>query len=915
MGRLRAAASKARWRIARAAPGLAREAESGPAGFLFDSAWYRARYLTVADAKIPAFEHYVRYGADRMNDPHPLFSSFWYCVRYPEFPAEGRSPLHSFMANPDRDPHPLFDSSWYLERNPDVEAAGQTAIEHYLRDGAQEGRAPHVLFDPEYYLSGQSPDLSGDASARADPLRHYLSNPGRNPHPLFDTDWYRTRYPDMAESRMDPACHYLLWGAGQGRRPNPWLSPRHYLVDFPKEDWLGENPLLDLVHRRESLPESKQVHRSALDAGLDAFLASGSRIQFIGENARVTVVIPVFNQAALLLPCLQGLAEQGVPLRPVIVDNASSDAVPTLLGRLDGVQVIRNDVNVGFVDAVNQGFAATDTELVLILNSDAVLRPGSLEAALGAMLADPDLAAVGGRIVLPNGLLQEAGSVLWRNASAAGYLRGYPPSFGAAMSRRDVAFASGVALLMRTQQVRAQGGLSTEFRPAYCEEVDLCVRLWQSGLRVGYEPGFLVEHMEYGSSSGSQHLELMESHRELLVRRHQQWLAELPDQDTVSMDTLAHWRDRGNPRTLVVDDRIPFAENGAGDPRAVSVLHGLSRIGRRALLVPADCDQEFDWTEVWGTLPRDLEIRPEGGVPALPWMIGALADGIDFLWISRIHNLEAVLSLRERDETLSRIPLIYDSEAIAALRCASGSAPDHVALAEEMTQAARADVVVAVNEAEADIFRRHGCPNVAVLGHELRVSAAVASEPTADSSLLFIGRLTDPESPNVDSVRWLIREVLPRIRAAVPTTRVTVVGAISDVVRDQITAGDPAGVRVVGPQSDLGPFYDSHRVFVAPTRFAAGIPIKVLSAAAAGLPVVATPLLAEQLGWVAGRDVLVGQDPGEFATQVIELLGDERLWHSVREAGLARIRAECSTVTFDGALEEIFSMAAEVDRS
>jgi glycosyltransferase involved in cell wall biosynthesis len=106
---------------------------------------------------------------------------------------------------------------------------------------------------------------------------------------------------------------------------------------------------------------------------------------------------------------------------------------------------------------------------------------------------------------------------------------------------------------------------------------------------------------------------------------------------------------------------------------------------------------------------------------------------------------------------------------------------------------------------------------------------------------------------------------------------------------------------------DLTKLYGDARVFVAPTRYAAGIPHKIHEAAARGLPVVATELVATQLGWKNKVELLIGTDAASFAKQCVELYRNKELWMQLRQAGLARVKAECSKETFDRKLEEILA--------
>ena len=93
--------------------------------------------------------------------------------------------------------------------------------------------------------------------------------------------------------------------------------------------------------------------------------------------------------------------------------------------------------------------------------------------------------------------------------------------------------------------------------------------------------------------------------------------------------------------------------------------------------------------------------------------------------------------------------------------------------------------------------------------------------------------LVQDGSPNVDSVAWFLAEVLPGLRAELGDVGFVITGRATSARVNQ--AGHP-GVRLLGVVDDLGPIYDGAKVFVAPTRFTAGLPLKVLEAAAYGLP-------------------------------------------------------------------------------
>jgi GT2 family glycosyltransferase len=161
--------------------------------------------------------------------------------------------------------------------------------------------------------------------------------------------------------------------------------------------------------------------------------------------------------------------------------------------------VLRNEENVGFVGAVNQGIEATHGELVLLLNDDAFVEPGALHALVAAFDAHPSWGACQAKLLLLDDptRLDTAGSFL----TATGFLvhRGV---FGAEapFSASDEIFAAkGAALLLRRSALREAGVLDPEFF-AYFEETDLCWRIWLSGFEVGFAADARVLHRLGGTA-------------------------------------------------------------------------------------------------------------------------------------------------------------------------------------------------------------------------------------------------------------------------------------------------------------------------------------------------------------------------------------------------------------------------------
>src|SRR5207245_2030998 len=198
---------------------------------------------------------------------------------------------------------------------------------------------------------------------------------------------------------------------------------------------------------------------------------------------------------------------------------------------------------------------------------------------------------------------------------------------------------------------------------------------------------------------------------------------------------------------------------------------------------------------------------------------------------------------------------------------------------EEVALAALANHVISVSEEEGRQFEKHGVQSVQVLGH--CVVPAPTSRPfSLREGLLFAGAIHEEATPNGDSIIWFLEEIFPRIQAELGPISLTIAG-INRSERVRKLAGP--SIRIAGQVKDLTELYDSARIFIAPTRFSAGIPQKIHDAAGRGLPIVATPLLASQLGWADGSPILVAGDAVAFAAKCVQLYNDEALWSRLRD--------------------------------
>ena len=658
---------------------------------------------------------------------------------------------------------------------------------------------------------------------------------------------------------------------------------------------------------------TKAEYDTRAKADLKQFFASDQTLKFptLGHPA-LTVVLVFYNQAQLSLLCLRSLLEfADVSFRLIIVDNNSSDETPKLLEHIENAHIIRNQENFGFVRAVNQAAEQVKTEYLLLLNNDAVIEEATLSTAINTLKSDSSIGAVGAKIKLLDGSLQEAGSIIWNDGACLGYGRGQDPMQPEFMFQRDVDYCSGAFLLFRCDEFHKLGAFDEAFAPAYYEESDFCIRLQKRGKRIIYNPRVNITHYEFASSGGMEGASKLQlKHQQILCDKHPEYLSnKLANDGTNSITARINNK---HPNILVIDDCVPHPSLGSGYPRSAHILNSLCELNLNVSFYPLQFPVD-DWGAVYSTLDSTIEVLLDRGRAGLIPLLEKRKNFYQYIMVSRLHNMEIFNNIVDQDPALLEgSKVFYDAEAIFAPRDimkmellgqAITEDEKQKLIAKELNQARNAEKVISVSKMEADLYKHASYTNTVVLGHALQAEPGNKGFDER-SGILFVGALRDEGSPNVDSLLWFVINVLPIIEQEIPDIELYVVGDCSAPSLKTIECGN---VQFLGRLDSITSTYNDRRLLIAPTRFAAGIPHKVHEAASRGMPSVTTGLLAKQLGWKHGKQLLVGDGAPKFAEQCVRLYRDEKLWRRVRSAGLQSISHECSDEKFQATLRGLFS--------
>ena len=275
----------------------------------------------------------------------------------------------------------------------------------------------------------------------------------------------------------------------------------------------------------------------------------------------VTIVVPAFNKSAVTRTCLESLVVSGATaLNPeiIVADDASRDDTAGLGRFFPGTRVISNPYNVGFIRNCNRAAAAASGRYLVFLNNDTTVFDGWLEWLLDTVEGDPQVGAVGSKVLLPDGKLSEAGLQIGPDGGGFEYGVFDDPDAPRYNYVRNVDCNGGCSLLIRTDLFRAIGGFNELYAPAYMDDFDLGLAVWRRGYACVYQPRSRIVQVNFVTHGSAQSERLYARNR---PRFNRLWAAELRGQPAVDpanrnadLERAARHR-HGSAPLLAIDTR------------------------------------------------------------------------------------------------------------------------------------------------------------------------------------------------------------------------------------------------------------------------------------------------------------------------------------------------------------------------
>lgn len=611
------------------------------------------------------------------------------------------------------------------------------------------------------------------------------------------------------------------------------------------------------------------------------------------EKPLVSVVIPVYNQFYYTYNCLRSIIKytKSIPYEVILADDCSTDLTKDIEKIVENIIVVRNSENMRFLRNCNHAVEYAKGNYVFLLNNDTQVQDNWLDSLVDLMENDEKIGMTGSMLLYPDGVLQEAGGIVWRDGSAWNYGHKKGPLEPEYNYVKETDYISGAAIMIRKSLWEEIGGFDDRFAPAYYEDTDLAFEVRNRGYKVVYQPLSKVVHFE-GMSNGT---DLSSGQKKYQVMNqekfYKKWKKVLEAENFFNGENvfLAKDRSRDKKQILVVDHYVPRHDKDAGGRCTFMYLQMFVKMGMKVTFIGDNFLSEQPYTSELNQFGIEVLY---GGYYASNWKqwLRDNAHYFDYIYLQRPHISIKYINIVKAYSHAKILYFAHDLHHIREHREYELTGDEEKLRSSENWKKIeyelfdKADVGHVVGTYEQKLMQK-AFPDTPIRNIPLYIYDKLPEEINKDfrtrNNIMYVGGFGHP--PNIDAVVWFGKEVFPKILKEYPGMVWFIVGG-NVPQKIQELASD--NIKILGFVSDdkLEELYRTSRIAVVPLRVGAGVKGKVVEAAYFQIPLVTTEIGAEGLDDQLGNMVVVNK-ADEMSETICDLYEDFERLRKMSDAG------------------------------
>jgi len=555
----------------------------------------------------------------------------------------------------------------------------------------------------------------------------------------------------------------------------------------------------------------------------------------------------------------------------------------------------RSEHNLGFLKNCNHAAGLAKGQYILFLNNDTKVHPHWLTPLVTLAGKDAAIGMVGAKLLYPDGRLQEAGGIIWNDASGWNYGHKQDPQLPEFNYVKEADYISGACILIRKEAWLQAGGFDERYSPAYCEDSDFAFTLRSMGYKVMYQPLSEVTHYE-GYSHGTDATlpagtGAIKSYQAINNRKFfSKWEAVLTSEQLPNAVNVFQARDRSTHKKtmLVIDHYVPHFDKDAGSRTTFQYLELFVQLGLNTKFIGDNFFKHEPYTTVLQQMGIEVLYGPWYRDNWQQWIIDN-NEHIDYVYINRPHISIKYIDFLKKTTTAT---ILYYGHDLHFLRETTQyeieKDPKLLKSAEKWKETEcylfeQSDIVLTPSEEEKKIITslNPAYRVETILPYFFTNPSAAVADFTERNDILFVGGFG--HQPNLDAVEWFCSQVWPAVHAALPAARFIVVGSNPP---ESIKKWQGNGIEIKGFVSDkeLDAIYNQVKLVVIPLRYGAGVKGKTIEAMYHGLPLVTTAFGIEGMPGDTGF-LHPKKEASAFAAALISLYTDNPLLGRLSAAG------------------------------